>query len=200
MIASLTGTLAAKSPEEVLIQTDGGVGYAVTVPLGVFERLPAEGARVALFTQLVVREDEWALFGFDRAGDRAIFQRLLTASGFGPRLAIGLLSTLGPERTVRSIREKDLAALSSVSGIGRKKAERLVLELQDRFGDLPAAATGPTLGGGADDAVQALVRLGYPPAVADAAVRAAIAGGAPAGDAAALLKLALKDLSRSKGG
>lgn len=200
MIASLSGTLAAKSPEEVLIQTDGGVGYAVTVPLGVFERLPAEGARVSLFTHLVVREDEWALFGFDRAADRAIFQRLLTASGFGPRLAIGLLSTLGPERTVRSIREKDLAALSSVSGIGRKKAERLVLELQDRFGDLPAAAAGPALGGGADDTVQALVRLGYAPAVADAAVRAAIAAGGPPGDTAALLKLALKDLSRSKGG
>ena len=84
----------------------------------------------------MVKEDGWSLFGFDTAGERQVFQRLLGASGFGPKLAIALLSSLGPERTVRSIKEKDLAALSTVSGIGRKKAERLVLELSDRFGDV----------------------------------------------------------------
>ena len=120
-----------------MVQTDGGVGYAVTVPTGVAERLPGPGDRVSLHTELVVKEDGWALYGFDRPGERLVFQRLLGASGFGPKLALALLSALGPERTVRSIRARDLAALSSVGGIGRKKAERLVLELQDRFDDVP---------------------------------------------------------------
>ena len=111
------------------------MGYAITVPAGVAERLPATGARVSLFTELVVKEDGWALFGFDRPVERLVFQRLLGASGFGPKLALAMLSALGPERTVRSILARDLAVLSSVSGVGRKKAERLVLELQDKFGD-----------------------------------------------------------------
>ncbi|HJS48542.1 MAG TPA: Holliday junction branch migration protein RuvA, partial [Gemmatimonadales bacterium] len=144
MIAGLSGTLAALDGEEALVQTDGGVAYAVHLPLGVAARLPAPGGRVALHTELVVREDGWTLFGFDRVEERTVFRRLLEAAGFGPRLALAMLSTLGPERTVRSIREKDLAALSTVSGVGRKKAERLVLELRDRFDDLPAApATAP---------------------------------------------------------
>ena len=100
MIATVTGLLAAREGETVVIQTDGGVGYAVTVPLGVFERLPEPGARVSLYTELVVREDGWSLFGFDRAADRTVFQRLLGASGFGPRLALALLSALGPDRNV----------------------------------------------------------------------------------------------------
>ena len=130
----------------IVVQTDGGVGYEVTVPLGVAGRLPRPGGRVSLYTELVVKEDGWSLFGFDRAAERQIFQRLLGASGFGPKLALALLSALGPERTVRSIRARDLAALSSVGGIGRKKAERLVLELQDRFDDValePPTAPAP---------------------------------------------------------
>ncbi len=136
MIASLTGLIAERDGETLVIQTDGGVGYAVTVPLGVAARLPTRGARVSLFTELVVKEDGWALYGFDSGTERQVFRHLLTASGFGPKLALALLSALGPQRTVRSIQSRDLAALSSVSGIGRKKAERLVLELQDRFSDV----------------------------------------------------------------
>ena len=105
-----------------------------------------------------------------------MFQRLLGASGFGPKLALALLSALGPERTVRSILERDLAALSSVGGIGKKKAERLVLELQDRFGDVVFEPPAPRTGGG-DDAVRALVGLGYGPAAAEDAVRAALVSG-----------------------
>ncbi|MCU0622140.1 MAG: hypothetical protein MUC69_11635, partial [Gemmatimonadales bacterium] len=85
MIAQLSGTLAARDGDTVVLQTDGGVGYAVTVPLGALERLPGMGARVTLFTELVVREDGWSLYGFDRPLDRVVFQRLLGASGFGPR-------------------------------------------------------------------------------------------------------------------
>ena len=174
MIASVTGVLAARDGETIVVQTDGGVGYQVTLPLGVAGRLPPAGGRVSLHTELVVKEDGWALFGFDRAAERQIFQRLLGASGFGPRLALGLLSALGPERTVRSIRGKDLAALSTVSGIGRKKAERLILELRDKFDDValePEAQRTP----GSDEAVRALVGLGYTPGAAEDAVRAELA-------------------------
>ena len=101
MIATVAGVLAGRDGDSIVIETDGGVGYAITVPLPVFERLPAAGVRVRLYTELVVREDAWSLYGFDRAVERAIFQRLLGASGFGPRLALALLSALGPERTVR---------------------------------------------------------------------------------------------------
>ena len=153
-----------------------GNAEAQFVALGVAERLPAPGARVSLHTELVVKEDGWSLFGFDRAAERQIFQRLLGASGFGPRLALALLSALGAERTVRSIRGRDLAALSSVSGIGRKKAEHLVLELRDKLDDVALEPeAGPTPGG--DEAVRALVGLGYTPGAAEDAVRAALAAG-----------------------
>jgi Holliday junction DNA helicase RuvA len=197
MIATVTGIVAERSGETLVIQTDGGVGYAVTVSLGVAERLPARGARVSLFTELVVKEDGWALFGFDRISERQVFQRLLGASGFGPKLALSLLSALGPERTVRSIQSRDLVALSSVSGIGRKKAERLVLELQDRFSDLviePAAVRAP----GSEEAVRALTGLGYGVTAADDAVRAAIADGAPV-ETPQLIRRALQQLAATRG-
>jgi Holliday junction DNA helicase RuvA len=198
MIASVSGILTTKSPDAIVIRTEGGVGYEITVPLGVFERLPAAGAPCTLHTALVVKEDGWSLFGFDTAEERHIFQRLLGASGFGPKLAIALLSSLGPDRTVRSIKERDLAALSTVSGIGRKKAERLVLELQDRFADVvldSASGRGPR--GGAD-AVRALENLGYSAAAAQDAVRIALESN-PGAETAVVVRVALKHLM-SKGG
>jgi Holliday junction DNA helicase RuvA len=198
MIATLTGVVAERHGEMLVVQTDGGVGYAVTVPAGVAVRLPARGARISLFTELVVKEDSWALYGFDTGTERQVFQRLLAASGFGPKLALALLSALGPERTVRGILARDLAALSSVSGIGRKKAERLVLELQDRFSDLviERVATQAT---GSEEAVQALMGLGYGVAAADDAVRAVLADGAPT-ETPQLIRRALQQLSSSRGG
>jgi Holliday junction DNA helicase RuvA len=198
MIAYLSGTLAEREGDSVVVLTDGGVGYLVAVPVGVLERLPAKGGRVALYTELVVREDGWALYGFDNAADRTIFQRLLGASGFGPKLALAVLGTLGPDRTVRSIRDRNIAALATVPGIGRKKAERLVLELHDRFGDVPVERASPE-GTGAEQAVRALTGLGYAPAVADEAVRAAIADGA-ASDTAAVVRRALQVLAASRTG
>jgi Holliday junction DNA helicase RuvA len=195
MIALVAGTLVAREGDTLVVLTDGGVGYEITVPLGAMERLPLTGARVTLHTELVVREDGWALYGFDRPTDRVVFQRLLGASGFGPRLALALLSSLGAERTVQAVRRNDLAALSSVSGIGRKKAERLVLELRDRFEEVAAsvpvaaAVTGP-----GEDAVQALVTLGYAPAQADGVVRELLAGGTV--ETAALVRNALQRLAR----
>ena len=118
MIATVTGAIVSRAGEQVIVETDGGVGYAIAVPAGVLARLPADGQRVRLHTELVVREDAWSLYGFDEPGERAVFQRLLGASGFGPKLALALLSALGPGRTVRSIRARDLTALSTVAGIG----------------------------------------------------------------------------------
>jgi len=198
MIATVTGVLAERAGDTIVVQTDGGVGYAVTVPTGVAERLPAKGGRVSLHTELVVKEDGWSLYGFDRAVERLVFQRLLGASGFGPKLALALLSALGPERTVRSVLGRDLTALSSVSGVGRKKAERLVLELQDKFGDVTVEAP-VSRSAGADEAVRALVGLGYGPGAADAAVRAALADGAPQ-DTSHLIRRALQQLAAARGG
>ncbi|MFN0178682.1 MAG: Holliday junction branch migration protein RuvA [Gemmatimonadales bacterium] len=198
MISTVTGVLADRSGETVVIATDGGVGYAVTVPVGTFERLPKAGQRCSLFTELVVREDGWTLYGFDRPTDRAIFQRLLSASGFGPKLALALISNLGGDRTVRAIQGKDLAALSTVSGIGRKKAERLVLELSDRFADI-SVGSGIRTGSAAEEAQRALLSLGFAPAAADEAVRSAVTAG-PSDDAATVIKRALQHLSTTKGG
>ncbi len=196
MIALVSGILREREGEAVLVETPGGVGYLVTVPLGVQQRLPAPGSTVALYTELVVREDGWSLYGFDRAAERTIFQRLLGATGFGPKLALALLSTLGPERTVRSIVTRDLAALASVSGIGRKKAEKLAVELADRFKELPQQL--PTGGTGpGEEAVQALVRLGYAPAQAEEAVRAVHAAGPT--DTPLLIRQALQRLAARKG-
>ncbi|MDX2208138.1 MAG: Holliday junction branch migration protein RuvA [Gemmatimonadales bacterium] len=173
MIAGIRGTLVQRDPTGVVIETGGGVSYFVEVTLGTFERLPAEGQPVRLVTELVVREDAWSLYGFDRGVDRVIFRRLLSASGVGARLALAILSALGSDRAVRAVREKDLAVLASVPGIGRKKAERIALELADRLddlamgGDSAVPASSP-----AADAVRALVGLGFPTSSADSAVRA----------------------------
>ena len=198
MIATLTGVVAERDGDSLVVQTEGGVGYAVNVPGGVAQRLPARGARVSLFTELVVKEDGWALYGFDSSMERQVFRHLLTASGFGPKLALALLSSLGPERTVRSIQSRDLAALSSVSGIGRKKAERLVLELQDRFSDVVIESRGIPFDG-SEEAVRALMGLGYGVAAADDAVRAALAAGSPA-ETPQLIRRALQQLATIRGG
>jgi Holliday junction DNA helicase RuvA len=196
MIALLSGTLRERTGDTVLVETAGGVGYSVTVPLGVLERLPQTGSPLQLYTELVVKEDGWALFGFDRPAERAVFQRLLSASGFGPKLALALLSTLGAERTVRSIRQRDIAALSTVNGIGKKKAERLVVELHDRFAELPGEATAG-LPRPSAEAVAALVTLGYPPAQAEAAVREILASDAGL-DTARLIRQTLQRLGAKK--
>jgi Holliday junction DNA helicase RuvA len=202
MIATLQGTLAEREEDTIVVETEGGVGYAVTVSAGTIARLPGAGGRIALHTELVVREDGWTLFGFDGRDERAVFRKLLSASGFGPKLALAVVSTLGAQRTVRSIQAKDLAALSSVSGVGRKKAERLVLELQDKFRDVVVETSGPRVPG-SEEAVRALVGLGYLPSVADDAVRAAAADANASGggaDPATLIRRALQTLAASRGG
>lgn len=198
MIGGLRGTLAALEADVATIETPGGVAYEVLLPLGVLGRLPAPGGAVRLHTELVIREDAWLLVGFDSAHERTVFRRLLTASGFGPRLALAVLSTLGPDRAVRAILQNDLAALASVSGVGKKKAERLVLELRDKFADLPVAAE-PAAARPDQGAVRALTGLGYSAAAAEDAVRAALRAGAT-DDTALIVRRALQHLGASKGG
>jgi Holliday junction DNA helicase RuvA len=201
VIASVSGILAEREAEAVVIQTESGLGYEIAVPLGVFERLPVRGSRCTLHTELVVREDGWTLYGFDTPGERTVFQRLLGASGLGPKLALGILSALGPQRTVRAITTKDIAMLSTVSGIGKKRAEKLAVELSDRFADLPQLSSPAEAARAApgDAAVLALGKLGYAPAAADEAVRAALADGT-ADETPALVRRALLHLTTSRGG
>ena len=174
MIALLAGTLAAKEADRVVVRTPTGVGYECFVPTRTLEKLPAAGAPVELHTSLVVREDGQALYGFATAEERRVFQRLLQASGIGPRLALAMLSLHSSQRLVRSIRERDIAALVAVPGVGKKTAERLVLELADKTEDLVAEAAAPT-SSASDAAIKALVRLGYSAPEADDAVRRALA-------------------------
>src|SRR2546422_9428243 len=122
-----------------MIHTAGGIGYEIVVPLGVMERLPAVGDTVSLATELVVRDDGWSLYGFHDEAGRRFFQRLTGVSGVGPKIAIALMSALGVERGARAVKERNIALLASVSGIGKKTAERLALELADKLGEFEEA-------------------------------------------------------------
>ena len=195
MIAGLRGRLAAKSADRVVVETAGGVAYEVVVPLGVMERLPSAGAEVTLATELVVREDGWALYGFLDETERRFFQRLTSVTGVGPKIGIALLSALGVERGARALREKNIALLSSVNGIGRKTAERLALELGEKveeFTETPSAE--PPVG--SEAALKALERLGYATPEADRAIRQALTGnGGASGETEALVRRALQILT-----
>lgn len=177
MISRLRGTLIAESEGLVEVATTGGVVYEVAVPLSVAQKLPDAGGEVELRTVHVVREDLAALYGFLDGGERLLFQRLLSASGVGAKLALAMLSTFPATRLVRALAQEDVAALTQVSGIGKKTAERLVLELKDRVQDLELAAgiEAEAPAQGAQAAVQALTALGMSFQEADQAVRAVLA-------------------------
>jgi holliday junction DNA helicase RuvA len=178
MISSLRGTLLEKSPSLCVIEA-GGVGYAVSIPTHTFQTLPAAGSEVFLRTRQVVREDALMLFGFADAAELKLFDLLIAVSGVGPRLALALLSGLEPRALVRAIREERIAALVAVPGIGRKTAERLVVELRDKLATLgleagaAPARTASVLPRAErfEDAVAALTRLGYTAPQAQDALR-----------------------------
>lgn len=173
MISRIRGSLVLRDLDRVEVMTPGGVGYEISIPRTVYERLPAVGKEVTLRTYQVVREDALMLFGFLEDSERLVFSRLLSASGVGPRLALSLLSALPAGRLVRAIREKDIAALTAVAGVGRKTAERLALDLASRLDDI-AVPTGPGGGAGVEEAIRALTVLGFSTPDADRAVRQAI--------------------------
>lgn len=198
MITQLAGTLVSRDLDHVEIMTPGGVGYRIAIPLGVLEGLPSPGEPVTLHTHLVVKEDEWLLFGFGGSFERRVFQRLLAAKGVGPGLALAMLSTLSAERVVRAIRERDLATLQSVPRMGRKKAEQLLLDLADKLDDLQrpdGTGTAAVTGAGVEDAVRGLVSLGYDGPEAERAVRRALEEGGHGLSAPELIRAALQRIS-----
>lgn len=191
MISRVRGKLLRRDMGAVEVMTAGGVGYEVQIPISVFEKLPRVNADVELLTWHVVREDDQLLFGFLQEAERELFGRLLGASGVGPRLALAMMSALTPSALVRAITEKDVATLVQVPGVGRKTAERIALELGDKLDDLSIRAAPSPKGAAAQEAVGALVALGYAATDAGAAVRRAIEDRGPEEDVQVLIRKAL---------
>jgi len=169
MIGFLKGRLAAKNPPFLLIDVNG-VGYELEAPMSTFYGLPAAGEAVALFTHLVVREDAHILFGFGTEGERRLFRGLLKVSGVGPKIALGILSGASVEDFLRTIEAEDVAMLTRIPGIGRKTAERVIIEMRDSVKKLsmsaPGADSAPAFASPASpqsEAYAALVALGYKP-------------------------------------
>lgn len=169
MIAHLRGRLLTKEPNRVTLDVNG-VGYEVTIPVSTFTGLPAMGQEVALFIHTHVREDALALFGFLRGTEKQLFEKLIAISGIGPKLAITILSGMSAEFLVTAIRGGDSAMLTKIPGIGKKTAERMVIELRDKldaFAAAPAAAAASMV---ETDVLSALVNLGYQRPLAEKAV------------------------------
>ena len=185
----------SKAPNQVVVECSG-VGYDVHISIATFTELPAESAEVALHVYTNVREDQIALFGFSDRQEKKLFEKLIGVSGIGPKLAITVLSGISAERLVGAIRGNDLGMLTKVPGIGKKTAERMVLELRDKLpvGSTGEVATGPAMSAVDQDVLSALLNLGYPRAAAEKAL-AALAKSAKSGSFEALFREALGALS-----
>jgi holliday junction DNA helicase RuvA len=175
MIAHLRGRLLSKTPQTAVVEA-GGVGYEVTISIPTFTALPGEGNEVSLLVYTHVREDALALFGFTTATEKRLFEKLLSISGIGPKLAITVLSGLPPERLIAAIHGQDHATLTRIPGVGKKTAERIVLELKDKLQELASTAGGTSPATPvSEDVLSALVNLGYQRASAQKGVEAAVA-------------------------
>jgi holliday junction DNA helicase RuvA len=195
MIAHLRGTLLAKHPNQAIVETHG-VGYDVVISVPTFSEMPAAGAEVALHIHTHVREDALSLYGFLRLGEKHLFEKLLTVSGIGPKLAITILSGMPADEMTGAIRGGDLARLTRIPGIGKKTAERMVLELRDKLPAVTASETSVTAASPVEeDVISALVNLGYQRAAADKALQAA-RGGKPPQSFDVLFREALGALSK----
>ncbi|AWL12325.1 DNA helicase [Saliniradius amylolyticus] len=185
MIGRIRGTLIEKLPPEVLVEA-GGVGYEIQLPMSSFYQLPEAGQETIIYTHFVVREDAQLLFGFASKGERAVFRELIKANGVGPKLGLTILSGMSAEQFMHCVQNSDVNALVKLPGVGKKTAERLVVELKDRLEklhtsggavDLPVMdSTGVentfvTTDDPRDEAISALVALGYKPAQADKAIK-----------------------------
>jgi Holliday junction DNA helicase RuvA len=202
MIGRLRGQILAKHPPQVLIDV-GGVGYEVEAPMSTFYDLPAVGEPVTLITHLLVREDAHVLYGFLRERDRALFRELLKVTGVGAKMALAILSGMDAERFALCVEQEDLTALSRLPGIGKKTAQRLVMEMKDRLAGLgagagvvlPARQLGSPAAPAEDplaDAISALTSLGYKPADANRMARA-VAEGAKTSEE--IIRAALRSVS-----
>jgi Holliday junction DNA helicase RuvA len=180
MIAHLRGRLLIKHPNQAVVET-AGVGYDVTISVPTFSELPSNGSEVSLHIHTHVREDSIALYGFVHSGEKHLFEKLITVSGIGPKLAITILSGMPADEMVGAIRGNDVAKLTRIPGIGKKTAERMVLELRDK---LPSAAFGETTATPAttpveEDVISALMNLGYQRSAAERAMATASRNGKP---------------------
>jgi Holliday junction DNA helicase RuvA len=195
VIGSLNGVIAHKAPPQLLIEV-GGVGYELEAPMSTFYGLPPTGERVRLLTHLVVREDAHILYGFATDAERGLFRNLLKVSGVGPRIALAILSGVTVEAFALCVQADDSAALTRIPGVGRKIAERLVIEMRDRLGPPPAgeSATGFAAApvGAEAEANSALLALGYRPAEALRLLKAA----GPGGTTEDLIRRALQGAAR----
>jgi Holliday junction DNA helicase RuvA len=178
MIASLRGTLSVKSPTEIVVDV-GGVGFALNIPLSTSEKIGQAGDQVSLLTHLVVREDALQLYGFASAEERDLFRILLSVTGIGPRMAQGILSGISVGELRSAIAARNTASLTSVPGIGRKLADRLVVELRDKIGKLDDASHPAVPGAEGEstlrsEAALALISLGYSRVAAERAIRSTL--------------------------
>jgi Holliday junction DNA helicase RuvA len=196
MIAHLRGKLLAKHPNQAIVETSG-VGYDVTISVPTFSDLPAIGSEVALHIHTHVREDQIALYGFLRPAEKVLFEKLITVSGIGPKLAVTILSGMAADEMVGAIRGNDLVRLTRIPGIGRKTAERMVLELRDKLPPPgPSATSAATaLNATDEDVLSALVNLGYQRAAAEKALAAVVKTG-KSGSFDAMFRDALAGLSK----
>lgn len=202
MIGRIRGTLAEKSPGQVLVEA-GGLGYEVDIPYTTFFHLPEVGQELILHTHFSVREDAQSLFGFAARLDRDLFRLLIKVNGVGPRLGLGILSGLDAQQFIRCVENRDAAALVKLPGVGKKTAERLMIEMADRIGQLegqfvpeaasgaPVASTASTEHRPVDEAEAALIALGYRPQEAARAISRVAEEGMSAED---LIRLALKKM------
>jgi holliday junction DNA helicase RuvA len=196
MIAHLRGRLLAKHPNQAVVET-GGVGYDITISVPTFSDLPGAGNEVALHIHTHVREDLIALYGFLHPAEKQLFERLITVTGIGPRLAITILSGMPADEMVSAIRGNDVAKLTRIPGIGKKTAERMVLELRDKlpheaFGEMAAAPARSSI---EEDVLSALMNLGYQRPAAERAL-ASVSRNGQGGSFELLFREALAALSR----
>ena len=195
MIAHLRGRLIAKHPNQAIVET-GGVGYDIVISVPTFSELPGIGGEVALHIHTHVREDQIALFGFVRPEEKHLFEKLLSVSGIGPKLAITILSGMTAPDMVAAIKGNDVAKLTRIPGIGKKTAERMVLELRDKLKDFGATPSAPPASPVEEDVLSALMNLGYQRPAAERALSVAARNGDAAGSFDALFKQALAALSK----
>lgn len=197
MIGRLRGILLEKKPPQLLLEV-GGVGYELEAPMGTFYQLPALGAEVTLHTHLVVREDAQLLYGFATEDERSLFRSLIKINGVGAKLALTILSGISAAELARAVHESDTASLVRLPGVGKKTAERLIVEMRDRLKEwhdpqalsgVPATSAAPMPADASREAVGALIALGYKPAEASRMVSAVEAEGM---DSEALIRAALR--------
>jgi Holliday junction DNA helicase RuvA len=173
MIGAVRGRIAAKSPPQLTVEV-GGLGYELEAPMSTFFHLPAVGEEVHLLTHLVVREDAHVLYAFATEEERRLFRSLIKVSGVGPKIALALLSGISVAAFAQCVRNEDISALTRVPGVGRKTAERLIVEMRDRLAPQTGGATAatPAVSSAQSEAYGALVALGYRPAEADRLLKA----------------------------